>query len=220
MALWIFIVDTEKYAGNFERDMCAFMTGIIGECEVGRELAHLYYEQTGLVEEGFDWSCTNVEWCEELKNPFTNLVIKKPDEHGCHRPTEMWTTPGWFNHGMGGNFREGQEEEAKKDYKRKCLEYAKTKVHPNDKAAHEARWESNSKKPLTKHPASLSVAIFFKERPTDKLINLMIERAKKYVEEYAPNQDKFMRDRLPDLITGFRLLKEETIQTKEQSWEA
>jgi hypothetical protein len=33
--LWLFIVDTDSYAGNFERCMCAYMTGQIGECEVG-----------------------------------------------------------------------------------------------------------------------------------------------------------------------------------------
>ena len=34
-----FIVDTDSYAGNFEREMCAYMTGHIGECSVGEEYA-------------------------------------------------------------------------------------------------------------------------------------------------------------------------------------
>lgn len=29
------VVETDSYAGNFEREMCAFMTGHIGKCEVG-----------------------------------------------------------------------------------------------------------------------------------------------------------------------------------------
>lgn len=29
------VVETDSYAGNFEREMCAFMTGHIGECEAG-----------------------------------------------------------------------------------------------------------------------------------------------------------------------------------------
>ena len=32
-----FVVDTDTYAGNFEREMCAFMTGITGACGVGKE---------------------------------------------------------------------------------------------------------------------------------------------------------------------------------------
>ena len=31
------IIQTNKYAGNFEREMCAFITGHIGECEVGKK---------------------------------------------------------------------------------------------------------------------------------------------------------------------------------------
>ncbi|KKK83825.1 hypothetical protein LCGC14_2789530, partial [marine sediment metagenome] len=32
---WIFIIDTDSYAGNFEREMCAYITGRVGECGVG-----------------------------------------------------------------------------------------------------------------------------------------------------------------------------------------
>lgn len=29
--LWIFVIDTDSYAGNFADDMCAYMTGRVGE---------------------------------------------------------------------------------------------------------------------------------------------------------------------------------------------
>lgn len=32
-----FVIDTNEYAGNFEREMCAHVTGRMGECEVGGE---------------------------------------------------------------------------------------------------------------------------------------------------------------------------------------
>ena len=38
---YLFVIDTDIYAGNFERQMCAYITGQIGECEVGKENAEL-----------------------------------------------------------------------------------------------------------------------------------------------------------------------------------
>ena len=58
-----FVIDTEQYAGNFEREMCAHLTGRIGECEVGEE----YVDQ-------------------HIKGKFMN-VMDMPDEHACYRPT-------------------------------------------------------------------------------------------------------------------------------------
>jgi hypothetical protein len=31
------VIKTNQYAGNFERELCAHLTGIVGECEVGHE---------------------------------------------------------------------------------------------------------------------------------------------------------------------------------------
>ena len=42
-----FVIDTKQYAGNFEREMCAHITGHIGECEVGRDMV-----QEGIAEIG------------------------------------------------------------------------------------------------------------------------------------------------------------------------
>ena len=33
------IIDTDTYAGNFERELCAYVTGIVRDCEVGIEIA-------------------------------------------------------------------------------------------------------------------------------------------------------------------------------------
>ncbi len=60
---YIFEINTNKYAGNFERNMCAFATGIIGECEVGDS----YVEQ-------------------DIKDLFEDDVQQVSDEHGCYRP--------------------------------------------------------------------------------------------------------------------------------------
>lgn len=66
---WAFVIDTDQYAGNFERDICAFVTGHVGECGVGEEFAEIFKEEVG--------------------NPIEN-VTREPDEHGCCRPTSMY----------------------------------------------------------------------------------------------------------------------------------
>jgi len=76
------IVDTNKYAGNFEREMCAYATGQIGECEVGSEE----------VDENMPYA----NWWEEY-------VIHQEDE-GCYRPVALSATPGYINDGMGGYY--------------------------------------------------------------------------------------------------------------------
>lgn len=35
---FVFIIDTDTYAGNFERQLCAYVTGHVGDCGVGREV--------------------------------------------------------------------------------------------------------------------------------------------------------------------------------------
>jgi len=64
-----FVIDTDSYAGNFEREMTAYITGHIGECGVGDE------------------------YIEELPINFDN-IIDVPDEHGCYRPTTIWPLSG------------------------------------------------------------------------------------------------------------------------------
>lgn len=61
---YAFIIKTSEYAGNFEREMTAWITGQIGECSVGEEF----------IEDNF-------------KINFEELIQQCPDDHGCHRPT-------------------------------------------------------------------------------------------------------------------------------------
>lgn len=52
---YIFVIDTDSYAGNFERQMCAYLTGDIGESEVGKEEREAYLEEVG--EKDSDLTC-------------------------------------------------------------------------------------------------------------------------------------------------------------------
>ncbi len=74
---YVFIIDTDQYAGNFERPMCAYLTGTIGECEVGEEEAKKFKEKFG----------------EEKQEEIEDLIERRPDDHGCSRPTTIWLTP-------------------------------------------------------------------------------------------------------------------------------
>jgi len=188
--MFIFVIDTEQYAGNFERELCAFVTGQIGECQVGDEMAEKFKDEEG----------------EELAEKFEFAVQKVPDEHGCYRPVSIWPTEGWFNNGSGGEFRIGEEEAAQKHYVKKCIERAEGKnVHPNDKEKNRKRWIDASKEQFRKYPSYLSVGIFFDQKPTEDIIQLMLDRAKKFVEKQIT-------------ITGFRLIEEKRIQELVQSW--
>jgi hypothetical protein len=80
------IVDTNKYSGNFEREMCAFATAQIGECYVG--------------DNEVDAEHPYASWWE------TN-IIEAGD--GCWRPVAICPTPGFINDGMGGHYEDTPE---------------------------------------------------------------------------------------------------------------
>lgn len=94
------IIDTEQYSGNFEREMCAFITGQIGECGVGRELADKYSHEI-----------KHLDWWEEN-------ISQQPDnsESECMRPVSIVPTPGWLNNGTGRHYRVNPDKPSSKGY--------------------------------------------------------------------------------------------------------
>lgn len=72
------LINTNKYAGNFERELTAFCTGIVGECDVGSEFISLYEK-----EENYD---------------FMDILEHIPDEDdGCHRPCVCYNLNNKYN---------------------------------------------------------------------------------------------------------------------------
>ncbi len=96
---YVFVVDTEQYAGNFEREMTAYMTGHVGDCEVGSSESEQFSKDTAT---------------EAIADG--NLVINKPDDRGCYRPCVLVETPGWFNDGLGGCYRLQDQLQAEEEY--------------------------------------------------------------------------------------------------------
>jgi len=88
---YIFVIDTEMYSGNFEREMCAFCTGQIGDCGSGEETAKSFEEEFLIEFEAFEEIIRNV-----------------PDD-GCYRPVSIYTTPGYLNDGLGGHYKESEK---------------------------------------------------------------------------------------------------------------
>ncbi len=63
---YMLVITTDHYAGNFERELCAHLTGCTGQCEVGHEYV--------------------VADIEEL---FEDIIVSKPDDNGCFRPVAL-----------------------------------------------------------------------------------------------------------------------------------
>lgn len=81
------IVDTNKYSGNFEREMCAFATAQVGECGVG-------FNEVDEDHPYASWWETHVEHVED---------------EGCYRPVALSPTLGFINDGMGGHYKDTPE---------------------------------------------------------------------------------------------------------------
>ena len=86
--MYIFVIDTEEYSGNFERDMCAYMTGCVGDCGVGEKFAKLFELETGM--ECLDGVIDQID---------------DEDDAACRRPCSIWPTPGWVNNGRGADMK-------------------------------------------------------------------------------------------------------------------
>jgi hypothetical protein len=81
---YIFVIDTDSYSGNFEREMCAYITGQIGECGKGDKQA--------------SFAGTEIP---ELVTKFEEIIEQVADEHGCYRPTSIFQSPKYGNDGDG-----------------------------------------------------------------------------------------------------------------------
>ena len=80
----IVVIDTDSYAGNFEREMCAYITGQIGECCVGDKKATLAAEDLAGV------TIFNGEEQERILDYFECVVEQESDDNGCYRPVAIW----------------------------------------------------------------------------------------------------------------------------------
>ncbi len=198
--VFFFVIDTDQYSGNFEREMCAYLTGQYGDCEVGKPVAKEFERAH-----------------PEQHKAFSNVVIPYFDNDGCQRPTEIYPTPGRFNTGMGLHFDDDADLatvkqahiEAVDAYWQPKLEYAEKQVRDGnlewarDAKTAKLRISEARTLPLQRYSAFESVAIAFEESPTPEQIQFMKKRAVQYATDTDfPLQIRFR----PLKIKGFRLV--------------
>lgn len=215
---WIFIIDTDSYAGNFERDMCAYVTGCIGDCEAGKKFAEMYRKET---KDG-----------DEYENQFSEYIEQRTDEHGCARPTECWPTKGWLSVGYDNAVLAKDWNQAKADaafqkanadiYRGYLSQVQKAKVgeagwtqkgKDREIARRQKDIDAALKATAIKYEPNNSVAIFFEKKPTPEMITLMKERAAEFSaakRKIAEQEDYLWEKNFKLTIHGFRLVKETT----------
>jgi len=78
----LLVVDSPPlYAGHYERAMTAYVTGLVGECGTGQDLAVIAHKE-------------DPELCHEM---FHRLGSRYPDWKGVTRTCTIYPTPGYFN---------------------------------------------------------------------------------------------------------------------------
>ena len=118
---YIFVVDTDQYSGNFERQMTAYVTGCFGDCGVGDEHAKMFKNEV------------DAELAKRLKE----IVVSISDEKGCWRPASIYSTPEFFNDGFGNAWPDEKwgSQEVIDAFKSACKEYdhdeEELKRHPS-----------------------------------------------------------------------------------------
>ena len=88
-----FVIDTDKYSGNFERQLCAYMTGELDESDVGQEYACTYRAEMGLKEEPTE--------SDDEKDLLFDLVGFCNGDEGFQFRATICPTPGYSNNGSG-----------------------------------------------------------------------------------------------------------------------
>jgi hypothetical protein len=220
------VIDTLGYAGNDEREICAYLTGEYGDCQVGDDIAQKYGKDI----EHRAW------WKEH--------VYHQPDDNDTYRPVSSVATPGWFNNGMGGMFRDlpENEEPARKARVQATRDYYQPHIERIQKRLDEQNFENDwtnegcerqlklykrilaevETATLNKFGAHMSVAIFVDEFPPAEVLDELIARVEKYARNPNVITGKDYGSAME--ITGYRKidpaanLEEEFIQTNKSTF--
>jgi hypothetical protein len=180
------VVDTNQYAGNFERESIAFATGQVGECGVGMGEADEAHD--ALTDEQLAW--------------WEAHVIQHQDDRGVLRPAYIYPTPGMFNNGVGGHFPctdEGRTEAlaaykvANESYygnqlarmdliKPGVANWTEENIQRERDRLRGAIETSNKATSVKEHPAYMSVAVEVDELPSEELLAVFHARMREFLE--------------------------------------
>ncbi len=158
--MYIFVIDTNYYAGNFAELLVAYCTGQYDEeSGVGEEEAELFSQQE-------DIKFFNVLYeLSSMQNPGF--------KYGAIRPT-----PGYFNNGFGVHYKEEDELFAKEQLR----DHYK-------KIADESPWSYHKPidTPLKKHPAYGSVIFYITRFPTEEEVRIIKKRSQQFIKDSFPH---------------------------------
>lgn len=198
------VVDTNAYAGNFERELCAYATGQLDETRRGERV--LTSDQQPPVHS--DW------WAEH--------VVQEATAHDTLSPVEIAITPGWINNGHGGCYLDLPEnheparaaaKEAAKAFHAPAIEKARRQLASG---VYEQNWdEAGCRRTIEAaensiatagdrfYPAYLSVAIAVDETPPKDVLEEFRDRVETFFAEIWPRHsfaDAAVR------VSGYRLI--------------
>ena len=117
------IIDTNCYSGNFERNMCAFITGELGDGIVGDDLVHFFTE-----------SDVSEEIREEISENI--LPLEDPDEEGSEYclPVSMVEDDSGRYNGIAIHFSEKPSKQLVEFMVKRASEYCKYVLETEDPA--------------------------------------------------------------------------------------
>ena len=216
---FLLVIDTDEYAGDFEREMCAYLTGQVGECGVGDEYAELFHQEVPT----------------KVAESFENIVAFVT-EHGCARPATIWANPRYGNDGFGNHYlRTNRDDPALlATYAQNIADYEQPHIESyqrikDDLTAEKdistwvaAGWtvagaeqslvrakkriaDAKALKKIACFPAYMSVGIWLTKKPTAAQISLLKERTAKFAEAKRKLQPWLCKD-FTLTIEGFRLI--------------
>lgn len=150
----ILVIDTNMYAGNFEREMVAFMTGQVGECGVGGKAAAAFQDQFP-------------------DKDFEDLVVSVPDERGCCRPASIYPSPYYWNDGLGHEYPNSISPEENPEI-----------VKTYNEEARKHKLKELTAETMRKYPGYSSVACFLDEMPDEETLSFLINRALEFAKTH------------------------------------
>lgn len=196
-------VDTNQYAGNFERESIAYATGQYGDCGVGREEAEIAH--VTLPDDILSWWKAHTIHLEDI-------------EHGCARPAFIHQTPGFFNNGYGGHFpvTEAGRTEALAHYKAQHLARrmkALNAIQQFDETTDEGRKKHDillikteiaalaDKTTIKEYPSYQTVGILLDSNPPVEVLLSFEQRMIEFLaeKEVEVNRIHLQADTLPDM---------------------
>jgi hypothetical protein len=83
----VLVVETNAYAGNFERELTAWATGVVGECGVGDAEAVEFIEAADAM--GYETRDEDLGADVSPFNELMELIIDEGDDVSCMRPCTM-----------------------------------------------------------------------------------------------------------------------------------